>query len=87
MAGAFDWLDTLSSSIGEIGGKAVDAAGNVASAKIAAEAAKATRADTTPVPATSPLQTATTTFPVNPVWIGVGLVAVVGLVLLLRKAS
>lgn len=85
MAGAFDWLDTLSSSIGDIGGRAVDAVGAAATAKINAEAARAVRADTTPVPATSPLQTATTTFPVNPVWIGVGVVAVVGLVFILRK--
>lgn len=86
MAGAFDWLDTLSSSLGDIGGAAVNAAGSVATAKINAEATRATRADTTPVPATSALQTARTTFPVNPVWVGVGLVAVVGLVILLRRA-
>jgi len=58
MAGAFDWLDTLTSQIGDVAGRAVDAAGAVASAKIEAEQRRATVGDTSPVPATSPLQTA-----------------------------
>lgn len=58
MSGAFEWLDTLTSQIGDVAGKAVTAAGAVASAKIAAEQTRATAADTTPPPSTSPTQTA-----------------------------
>ncbi len=58
MAGAFDWLDTLTSQIGDVAGRAVDAAGAVASAKIEAEQRRAVVGDVSPVPATSPLQTA-----------------------------
>lgn len=54
MAGAFDWLDTLAASVGTIGGKAVDAAANLATVKATAGAT----ADATPVGGTSPLQTA-----------------------------
>lgn len=84
MAGAFDWLDTLTSQIGDVAGRAVDAAGAVATAKIEAEQRRATIADTSPVPSTSPIQTARPGMVLNPVWIGVGLVAAVGLVLFLR---
>jgi len=38
MSGAFDWLDNLTTQVGNIAGKAVDAVGNVAQA---AETAKA----------------------------------------------
>lgn len=86
MAGAFDWLDTLSSQIGDVAGRAVDAAGAVASAKIDAEQRRAVIGDQSPVPATSPIQTARPGIVVNPVWVGVGLAAAVGLWLLMRKA-
>lgn len=85
MAGAWDWLDTATSSLGEVAGNAINAAGAVATAKVNAEAARAVRADTTPVPATSPLQTAMPGVNVTYVAVGVGVVALVGLVFLLRK--
>jgi hypothetical protein len=86
MAGAFDWLDTLTTQAGTVFGKAVDAAGAVATAKIDAEQRRAVIGDTSPVPATSPLQTARPGIVVNPAWVAVGLVAVIGLVFILRKA-
>lgn len=86
MAGAFDWLDTLSSQIGDVAGRAVDAAGAVATAKIEAEQRRATIGDTSPVPATSPIQTAMPGIVINPVWLGVGVVAAVGLFLVMRRA-
>lgn len=85
MAGAFEWLDNLTSRTSEVLGKAVDAAGAVATAKIEAEARRAVAPDQTPVEATSPLQTASAGFGVNPLWVVAGVAAVVGLVLLLRK--
>ncbi len=85
MAGAWDWLDTATSQLGEVAGNAVNAAGAYATAKVNAEAARAVRADTTPVPATSPLQTAMPTVVVPYVVAGVGVVALIGLVFLLRK--
>jgi len=85
MSGAFDWLDNLSSQAGQVLGKAVDAAGAVATAKIEAEKQRALKPDQTPVPATSPLQTASPGFGVNPLWVFAGVAAVVGIVLLVRK--
>lgn len=85
MAGAFDFLDTLTSNLGDVAGRAVDAVGAVASAKIAAEQARATQPDITPVAATSPLQTATATLGFNPLWLIGGVVTVGALVLLMRR--
>ena len=87
MAGAFDFLDTLTSQLGDVAGRAVDAAGAVATAKIDAEQRRATIPDQTPVGATSPLQTARPGFAVNPLWVVAGVVGIVGLVILLRKAG
>jgi hypothetical protein len=55
MAGALDWLDSLTSGVGAIAGKAVDAAGQVAVIKATAAAKQL---DQTPVRNTSPLQIA-----------------------------
>lgn len=85
MAGALDWLDTLTQTVGDVAGRAVDAAGKVATARIDLEAKRATIADQTPVGGTSPLQTARPGMSISPLWVGVGLVGVVGLVILLRR--
>lgn len=87
MAGAWDWLDTATSSLGEVAGNAVNAAGAYATAKVNAEAARAVRADTTPVPATSPLQTAMPGVTVTHMAIAGGVVALIGIVFLLRKVG
>lgn len=84
MAGAFDWLDTLTLQAGQVLGKAVDAAGTVATAKIDAAARAAVAGDQSPVPATSPIQTATPGIVINPTMLALGVAAVVGLVLVVR---
>lgn len=85
MAGAFDWLDTLTTQVGNVAGKAIDAAGDVATAKIESEQRRAVAGDMSPVPATSPLQTARPGIVVSPAWVVVGLAAAVGLFLVMRK--
>jgi len=85
MSGAFDWLDTLASNIGDVAGQAVSVAGQVATEKYKAEQLAAVRADQSAVPTTSPLQTAGMGLTVSPVLLLGGAVAVVALVLLLRK--
>lgn len=73
MSGAFDWLDTLAASVGTIGGKAVDAAANLATVKATAGASAP---DQTAVAATSPLQTQVAG---APAWLwGVGALLLVG---------
>lgn len=85
MAGALDVLDTLSAKFGDVATAAVNAAGAVASAKVAAEQARAVQGDQSPVDSTSPLQTAHPHVQIPWVWIGAGAVALVGLVLVLRR--
>lgn len=87
MAGAMDWLDNLTSTIGDVAGRAVDAAGNVATARIDAEARRAVTPDQTPVPATSPIQTARPgiTIDSETITMLVGFAAVIGLVLIIAK--
>lgn len=85
MSGAFDWLDTLTSNIGNVAGKAVDVAGQIATEKYKAEQLAAVRADQSAVPYTSPIQTAGVGLTVSPVLLLGGMVAVVALVLLMRK--
>lgn len=88
MAGAFDWLDTLTQQTGDVLGRAVEAAGAVATAKIEAEQRRATIGDTTPAAATSPIQTARPGFVVEPqmaLMLGIGVAVVIGAFVLLRK--
>jgi hypothetical protein len=87
MAGVFEWLDTLSTQAGQVLGKAVDAAGAVATAKIEREAERSVIGDTSPVPATSPIQTAQPGIVIDPQWvvIGAGVALAVGLLFVLRK--
>jgi len=87
MAGAFDWLDTLAQQTGDVLGRAVDAAGQVATAKIDAAAKAAVVPDQSAVGATSPLQTARPGVVISPdmMLLALGAVAIVGVVLLMRK--
>jgi hypothetical protein len=54
MAGVFDWLDTLTSTAGDLAGKAVTAAASVANTSTTAAA----QTDQTYIASTSPIQTA-----------------------------
>jgi len=54
MSGVFDWLDTLTTTAGQVAGQAVNAAASVANNSTAAAAA----IDQTKVAYTSPVQTA-----------------------------
>jgi hypothetical protein len=86
MAGAFDWLDTLAQQTGDVLGRAVDAAGAVATAKIDAAAAASVAGDKTPVGGTSPLQTAQPGFVIDPQWLVIGAVGLgVGLLVYLAR--
>lgn len=58
MAGALEVLDDLGSTLGDVAGNVINAAGAVASAKVAAAAQAAVTPDKTPVGGTSPIQTA-----------------------------
>jgi len=85
VAGALDFLDTLTSQLGDVAGRAVDAAGAVATAKIEQEQQRAVIGDTSAVPYTSPLQTAQAGFVVTPMMLFAGVALVGVLVLVLRK--
>lgn len=85
MADSLDWLDTLSSTLGNVAGQAVQAAGNVATAQLQQAQYRATLPDQSAVPATSPLQTAGTGITINPVWAVAGVAAVVLLIVLVRR--
>lgn len=83
--GAFDWLDTLTSQIGDVAGRAIDAAGTVATAKIDAAAKSAVTPDTTPVGGTSPIQTARPGIVIAPDMLLLGAIVAVGVILYLRR--
>lgn len=75
MAGANDWLDTLTTGAVGIAGRAVDYAGQ---ASVVRATAGAREADMTPVPTTSVLQSAPITLPVE--WLVIGGLVIVGVV-------
>lgn len=78
MAGVMDFLDTLTTQVGQVAGQAVKSAGDVASATIAARAQDQTRTENT-----SALQSGGNTN-VLP-WVIGGTVLLIGAYLLLRK--
>jgi hypothetical protein len=79
MAGALDFLDTLTQTIGQVAGQAIKSAGDVASATIAAKAQ-----DLSPVETTSAVQNQAMSTNYLP-WIIGGGVLLVGAFFLLRK--
>lgn len=84
MAGTFDFLDNLGATIGQLGGQAVQAAGQVASERIRLEQIRALTPDQSPVPASSAIQTAQPGLTINPMWIIAGAVALVALIVLVK---
>jgi hypothetical protein len=84
MAGAFEWLDNLTTQVGAVAGKAVDYAGQVAVTNAAVQAAR-TQNDQTAVKPASVLQ-ASGTGGISPwVWVAGAGVLALGVVLLLRR--
>jgi hypothetical protein len=83
MSGAFEWLDTLTQTVGTVAGKAVDVVGKVAEST-AAKAAD-TQNDQT---AARAVATAQATAPVAPnpgMYIGIGAIVLLGAVILLKR--
>jgi len=81
MAGAFDFLDNLATQVGNVAGRAVDVAGNVAQATAAQQAARAQN-DQTAVRTTAVAQSApaNTTY----MWLAVGAIVLVAVVVLIK---
>jgi|GEM_PF-3460543 len=84
MSGAFDWLDNLTTQVGNVAGKAVDAVGAVGAANAAANAAKLQNDQTAVKPAASLQATVSGNGSVL-LWVGIGALVLVGGYLLLRK--
>jgi len=79
--GALGWLDTLTNNIGAVAGKAVDVVGQVAQASAAAKA-QTDQANAKPV---ASAQVALSGSGSTLLWVGVGLVVIIGAVVLLRR--
>lgn len=84
MSGAFDWLDNLTTQVGNVAGKAVDIVGQVGAANAALKSAQLQNDQTAARPAAS-LQATVSGSGNMMLWVGVGAAVLVGAYLLLRK--